>query len=192
MTSTGLHPAYPIGTERLLLRPVTAADVDDLHAYKQLPDAVRYVPYPPQTRAQVAERIGSGGYPASMDAAPAHLCLAVERRDEPGVIGDVVLMWHSAEQRSGEIGYIFHPRVAGQGYATEAARALLRLGFDDLGLHRIVARLDARNTASARVAERLGMRREAHFLRDDWFKDEWTDTFVYALLEDEWRAASTG
>jgi RimJ/RimL family protein N-acetyltransferase len=182
----GLYPSYPIVTERLLLRPVRPADAEDLHAYKSLADAVRYVPYPPQTREQVAERIDTGGYPSSMDQAPGHVSLAVERRDTGRVIGDVVLMWHNAEQRAGEIGYIFHPDDSGHGFATESARELLRLGFEDLRLHRIVARMDARNTASARVAARLGMRQEAHHRADDWFKGEWTDTLIFAILEDEW------
>jgi len=108
---------------------------------------------------------------------------------ETGVlIGDVVLFWRSREHRQGEIGYIFHPDYHGNGYATEAAREMLRLGFDDLGLHRIVGRVDARNTASARVLERLGMRPEAHFLQNEMVKGEWTDEIVYAMLEHEWRA----
>jgi RimJ/RimL family protein N-acetyltransferase len=65
---------------------------------------------------------------------------------------------------------------------------VLRLGFEDLGLHRIFGRIDGRNTASARVLERLGMRREAHFIQNEIVKGEWTDEVVYALTEDEWPA----
>jgi RimJ/RimL family protein N-acetyltransferase len=104
------------------------------------------------------------------------------------LIGDVMLFWRSREHREGEIGYIFHPDHGGQGYATEAARAMLRLGFDEVGLHRIIGRIDARNTASARVLERLGMRREAHFRQNEMVKGEWTDEIVFAILEGEWRA----
>jgi RimJ/RimL family protein N-acetyltransferase len=66
---------------------------------------------------------------------------------------------------------------------------LLRLGFDELGLHRIVGRLDARNAASARLLQRLGMRSEAHLVENEYVKGEWTDEAVYALLASEWRAA---
>jgi RimJ/RimL family protein N-acetyltransferase len=104
------------------------------------------------------------------------------------VIGDVVLLRVSREHRTGEVGYIFHPDHAGHGYATEAARAMLGLGFEGFGMHRIIGRLDARNAASARVLERLGMRREAHFVRNEFIKGEWTDELVYALLETEWRS----
>ena len=108
------------------------------------------------------------------------------------MIGDLVLMWRSAEHRMGEIGYILHPDHQGQGFAAEAGEALLRLGFDGLGLHRVIGRCDARNRASARVLERLGMRREAHFVRNEIVKGEWTDELVYAMLEDEWRDRDQG
>ena len=78
----------------------------------------------------------------------------------------------------------------GQGYATEAARALLALAFESYGLHRVFGRLEARNVASARVLERIGMRREAHLVENEWIKGEWQSELVYALLAREWRELS--
>ncbi len=104
------------------------------------------------------------------------------------LVGDVVLMFHSEEHRAGEIGYVFGPQFHGHGYATEAVAALLDLAFRGLGLHRVVARIDARNDASAKLAERLGLRREAHFVSNEMFKGEWTDEVVYAMLADDWRS----
>ena len=80
------------------------------------------------------------------------------------------------------------PNHHGHGYGTEGARLMLRLGFEVLGLHRIIGRCDARNTASARVMERLGMRREAHLIENEWVNGEWTDELLYAMLDHEWRA----
>jgi RimJ/RimL family protein N-acetyltransferase len=80
-----------------------------------------------------------------------------------------------------------HPDHQGHGYATEATGLVLRLGFEELGLHRIVGRLDARNVASAGVLERLGMRREAHLRENEFVKGEWVDELVYAMLASEWR-----
>ena len=184
----GLHPDYPIVTERLLLRPITAADITALHAYQSLPDNVRYVPYEARSVEAVTELIESGRLTSAIDEPPGAISLGVELRESGVVVADVVLMWHSAEHRAGEVGYISNPAYAGNGYVTEAVRELLRLGFDGLGLHRIVARLDARNEPSAAVARRLGMRQEAHLRENEWFKGEWTDELVYAILEDEWRA----
>jgi RimJ/RimL family protein N-acetyltransferase len=103
------------------------------------------------------------------------------------VIGEISLRVERPEHRQGEIGFVFHPDFHGHGFATEAAAELLRIGFDIEKLHRIIATCDARNAASARVMERLGMRREAHFVHNEIFKGEWGDEFVYAIIEDEWR-----
>jgi RimJ/RimL family protein N-acetyltransferase len=102
------------------------------------------------------------------------------------VVGDVGLCWSSEVHRQAEIGYSFHPDHRGHGYATEAAAALVALAFTDLGVHRVAGRLDARNTASARLLERLGMRREAHLVENEWVKGEWSDEVVYAVLDTEW------
>jgi RimJ/RimL family protein N-acetyltransferase len=73
-----------------------------------------------------------------------------------------MLAWHSRQHAAGEIGYVLHPDHGGQGLASEAVRALLEIAFVTIGLHRVSARIDARNLRSLRLAERLGMRREAH------------------------------
>jgi len=104
------------------------------------------------------------------------------------IIGDVSLWLRSIEHRTGEVGWILHPDFSGHGYATESVHALLHLAFDRLGLHRVVARVDARNDASLRLAARLGMRQEAHLVANEWFKGEWTDEIDFGLLGGEWDA----
>ena len=100
------------------------------------------------------------------------------------------LIWRSVADQQAEVGYIIHPEAQGQGVATEAARALLAFGFEDVGLHRIYARCDARNAASARVMQRLGMREEAHLREHAHFKGRWDEELIYAILDREWLAAS--
>ena len=63
---------------------------------------------------------------------------------------------------------------------------MLRIGFEEVGFHRIVGRLDARNAASAAVLERVGMRREAHLRENEFIKGEWADELIYAMLASEW------
>jgi aminoglycoside 6'-N-acetyltransferase len=104
------------------------------------------------------------------------------------VIGDLLVRAGQLGDRQAEIGWAFNPEYHGRGFATEAARELLVLAFAELSMHRVFAQLDPRNTASAKLCERLGMRREAHFHQDIWFKGEWGDTAIYALLASEWRA----
>jgi RimJ/RimL family protein N-acetyltransferase len=182
---------YPLRTARLWLRPFTGDDLDAVHDLQSRPDVTRYLRYDVRDRDQalvaLRERIQAGR--ADHHGDRLILALAVVLPETRTVIGDVALFWLSREHRQGEIGYVIHPEHAGRGYATEAARVMLGLGFDTFKLHRIVGRLDARNTASARVLEHLGLRREAHFRQNEFLKGEWTDELVYAILSEEWRSA---
>ncbi|MFG3014091.1 GNAT family N-acetyltransferase [Streptomyces cinerochromogenes] len=175
-----------ITTERLVLRLFTPGDVEDRYAYQSLPEVARYLYRPPLTREACAEsiaaRAGGTGWKADGDG----LLLAVCRAEEPGVMGEVVLTLTNALARQAEIGWVFHPRYAGHGYATEAAGALMSLAFGRLDVHRVFARLDALNTASAAVCERIGMRREAHLVENDLDGDRWGSEYVYAMLAREW------
>lgn len=185
-----LAPDYPISTRRLSLQPVTAADAEAMLAYRGRGDVCRYLPFPPMTREVLLARLAADLSRTEITGEGQALTLGVRRRDSGALVGDVMLFLHSIEHAAGELGYVFAPEVAGLGFATESCRALLRLGFDDLGLHRISARLDARNDRSARLAERLAMRREAHLVEDEMFKGEWSDTVVYGLLDREWRTGA--
>jgi RimJ/RimL family protein N-acetyltransferase len=181
-------PEYPIETARLRLRPFTRGDVDAVFAYRQREDVARYLFDEPMTRESCAEavqtRVGQIGYEKDGDK----IFLAVERIDDLAMLGEVSLILRSVEARQAELGYIFNPDFHGFGYATEASQGLLRLGFEGAGMHRIYARCDGRNIASAKVMERLGMRREAHFREHALFKGAWDEELIYAILEDEWRA----
>jgi len=184
-------PDFPIPTARLLLRPFTTDDLDDVYEYMADAEVVRYLYWEVRDRAGVAEAL-AGKVGSGLEGDGSHLTLAVVLPGEGGtagkVIGEALLKYISVANRQGEVGYVLNPAYHGHGYATEAAAAILRLGFEHVGLHRIDAHLDARNTASAQVLERLGMRREAHFVENEIFKGEWGDEFVYAILENEWQA----
>jgi RimJ/RimL family protein N-acetyltransferase len=183
-----LAPAYPILTKRLLLRPLTPDDADALHAYQSREDVCRYIPYFPRSREELAARLADAEKTrATLDAEGQALNLAVVLRGAGEVVGDVMLFWHSAAHRSGEIGYVLHPAHHGNGYVLEACGALLALAFDGLGLHRVVGRVDARNEPSVRVLRRLGMRQEAVLVENEWFKGEWSTEIAFAILDREWR-----
>jgi RimJ/RimL family protein N-acetyltransferase len=176
----------PFSTARLVLRTFTPDDLDDVWAYQRQPEVARFMSWAArdreQSRRSVEQMVREDGLRAEGDC----LALAVVRRDTGRVVGHVELVWRSREHRQGEVGYVLDPRHQGHGYATEAAAAMLRYGFEEFGLHRIVARCASRNTASARLAERLGMRREAHLRECAFNKGEWRDEYVYAILRAEW------
>jgi len=184
-------PDLPIETERLLLRPFTRGDVDAVFAYRQREDVARHLFDEPMSREAATEvvqiRVGQTELIAEGDK----IVLAAELKEKHTVIGEVSLILRSEASRQGEIGYIFHPDFHGRGYATEAGRKLLEMGFSGAGLHRIYARCAAANQPSWRVMERLGMRREAHFREHAFVKGGWDEEFVYAVLESEWRSVPT-
>ena len=182
-----LRPAYPIATERLYLRPFLPSDLDAIVAIHGDPEVVRYLYFGVRGRDELRGVLTEKARRIVLVKEGDTLNLAAVLRDGGELVGDVTLFWRSEEHRQGEVGYILHPAHGGRGYATEATRALLKIGFEDLGLHRIFGRLDARNTASARVLERVGMRREAHFVENEQVKGTWTDELLYAMLAREWR-----
>lgn len=183
-----LRPRYPILGERVLLRPLTRKDTGALLAYRSREDVCRYVPFSPMTRADITERLMGPWAGTELTGEGQSLMLGAEIRRTGELAGDVILFWHSQEHAGGEIGYVFDPSFGGRGYATEAAALMLRLGFEELGLHRIIARLDERNEGSARLARRLGMRQEARLVENEYFKGEWSNELDFAMLASEWHA----
>jgi aminoglycoside 6'-N-acetyltransferase len=179
----------PLRTDRLLLRTMTPADLDDVLDYQGRDDVSEFLLHPARTREQVAEAI---------TLYTAHTRLEqdgdwIEPADELDgrVVGHMYLHLHSVENLGAEIGWTLHPDAQGRGYATEAATLLLDLAFDRLGMHRVRAELDPRNDASIALCRRLGMREEARFVRDlrePRAPGGWADTGVWAILDDEWAA----
>jgi RimJ/RimL family protein N-acetyltransferase len=184
-----LRPSYPIQLERVRLRPFVQSDFDAVHDMQTRPEVVRYLMWDVMDREAVQAFLERRLRQSAIDGDDAALVLAAVIPPSDRMIGEFMLRLSSARHRQGEIGWSLHPDAQGHGYATEAARELLRLGFEDLGLHRIVADADPRNAGSVRIMERLGMRHEALY-RDAFFlKGEWVDETHYAILEDEWRAS---
>ena len=111
---------------------------------------------------------------------------AAEVKADGVLAGDCGLQVIKSTPRIGEIGYTFARAYQGMGLATEAVRAVFDFAFDTLHLHRMIATMDCRNARSVALAERLGMRREGHFIQNAWSKGEWCDEYQYAILREEW------
>ncbi|MEP6842875.1 MAG: GNAT family protein [Pseudolysinimonas sp.] len=176
----------PIRTERLALRLMTVADVDDVHAYQGREDVCLYLLHEPRTRDEIERHVAKCAAATTLAADGDWIEPAIEL--DGRVIGHMYVNLSSVEHLGGEIGWTLHPDFFGQGYATEASRAILDLAFGELGLHRMHAELDPRNDASIALCHRLGMREEAHFVKDMLVKGVWDDTGVYAVLAEEWAA----
>ncbi|RZI87838.1 MAG: N-acetyltransferase [Microbacterium sp.] len=178
---------WPVQTARLTLRPTVAADFPAIWEIRRREDVSLWMTDLSADFDAFAAKL----------AEPARLAVTLTVLLDGTVIGDVMLrpedpyaQGEVAEQAKGagaEIGWCIDPAYGGQGYATEAAAELVRIAFEDLGMHRLVALCFADNEPSWRLMERLGMRREAHGVKDSLHRDRgWVDGLTYALLAEEW------
>ncbi len=182
-----MSPDWPLETSRLALRPFVEGDFEAMHLLRSDEDVVRYLYEGTRTRDETRDLLTRKIEAHAWTQEGDWLTVAVVERASGLTVGDMSLRWVSERDRTAEVGFIFDPRYQGRGFATEAARALVDWAFTVAGMHRVIGRTEARNTASARVLEKLGMRLEAHFVDNEWVKDEWQSEFVYAVLDREWQ-----
>jgi len=179
----------PIETDRLLLRSYRHNDLDALADLLSIPEVMRYLFEEPLSHNEAEATLHRRILMQAIEREGDRLALVVTPRKSGTMIGTVNLTLRHEEHQQGEVGYVFHPDHHGKGYATEATQALLELGFRSGMFHRIYGRCDARNIQSMKLMERLGMRREAHFTENEWFKGEWRSEYHYAILRREWEVA---
>ncbi|AMT92432.1 acetyltransferase [Brevibacterium linens] len=181
----------PLTTDRLRLRTYRESDAEEQLRIFSREDVAQFLLEDPWTtevaRTKVSERIPRTGLETESRA----LALVVETADGlediegSRVIGDIAIWLDNDSDEKAEVGWILDPAASGHGFATEAAIAVLNVAFDHYGLHRVFAQMDARNTTSANLAKRIGMRQEAHLRKDLWSKGEWTDTLVFGMLSSD-------
>lgn len=176
-------------TERLALRPIVEADFEAMTVYRGDPEVCRFLPFTPQTVDDIRQRMGHMLGSTSLDGENGGVPVGIFRRDDDALIGDLVLFHLDRTNGNVEIGWVIRPDASGRGYATEAVRALIDAAFRLFGVRRVVARIDAENHASARLAERVGMRLEARLVENEWYNGRWGDELDYAILSREWPVA---
>ncbi len=175
----------PLETERLILRDFAESDWPAVHCYASDTEVVRFEPWGPNdeeaTRAFIQRNLDQ------QRSNPRYgFDLAVTLKGDGQLIGACGINISNPESRQAWIGYVYNRNYWGRGYATEAASAIIAFGFKQLGLHRIFAACDPDNLASARVLEKIGMRKEGCRREDKWLRGKWRDTYLYAILEQEW------
>lgn len=165
-------------TERLTIRPFESNDLHDVFSIYNNDDTCKYLLHDKWTHENMQEKFNKKlENNALTKETPLNLAIVSGTK----VIGDLSV-WYTEMKDTVEIGYSFSKEFSGKGYATEAVSGLVKKLFAEFNVHRIQANLDARNEASQKLCERVGMRKEAHFIRDFWNKGEWTDSIVYGML----------
>lgn len=177
-------------TDRLTLRPMTLDDAGAIYSYRSIPEVNTYTYTPVWTSMEKAIAHVEKHVPMVTNSSSGFGNWMVVRNDTGDVIGDVFLNRDAEMRGATEIGYMFHPDHAGHGFATEAVRSVLRIGFEKWGEHRIYARVDEENIASVKVCQKLGMRQEARLIENDMRDDVWSNELIFAMLDREWAALS--
>lgn len=175
-------------TERLVLREFAEDDWPAFHAVESLPEVARYQSFEPRTEADSRAYI-QRAIAGAAEEPRATYDLAVVLAAECRLIGRCGLGLASPAFEA-MLWYTLHPAHWGQGYTTEAARAVVDFGFRQLGLHRVWADCDPANPGSWRVLEKLGLRREGHLRENVWMDGAWTDSYIYGVLDREWPDAA--
>jgi RimJ/RimL family protein N-acetyltransferase len=170
---------------RLLLRRLEAADLPFLCDYRSRPEVARYQDWETFTRAD-GERFLEAQARSCPGAPGAWFQLALVLSASGTLVGDCGLHCRADNPQQTEVGITLAPEHQGKGYAAEALACVLDYLFFTLKMHRVTAVTDAANAPAASLLERVGMRREGHFLQNVWFKGAWGDEFLYAVLRGEW------
>jgi RimJ/RimL family protein N-acetyltransferase len=174
-----------IESERIILRRFIDSDLPSFLSYRNDPDVARYQSWETTSLAEAEEFIQvQKGIQPGVPGQWFQFAIALKPTGE--LIGDCALKVSEHYSQQGEMGYTLAREHQGKGYASEAIRSLLDYAFLDLNLHRVVAITDCENAASVALLERIGLRREGHFIENTWFKGKWGDEYLYAILKDEW------
>ena len=190
MTSDGECNPMKLVTDRLELREFVEADWAAVLAYQRDARYLRYYPWTDRTPDDVRNFVGMF-LDWQREQPRRRFQLAIMLKEGGALIGNCGLRRKIDNDWEADLGYELDPAYWGRGYATEAARAMVDLGFRELALDRISSWCIADNTASARVLERLGFRQEGRLRRNEFFKGRWWDTLLYALLREEWKLWQT-
>jgi Acetyltransferases, including N-acetylases of ribosomal proteins len=177
-------------TQRLILRPFTQEDHKSVHQYASVPDNVKYMVWGPNDEDATKKFLCECEEKWAAQPILAYE-FAIVLKSEAKVIGGCGI-YRNNNVGEAMLGWILHRDFWMQGYMPEAAKALLQYGFDKLKLHRIYAICNTENYGSYRVMEKIGMRREAHFIKNRFGRVcdtmQWYDEYHYAILEEEWRS----
>ena len=175
------RPMEPFfATPRLIARRFTSLDLDAFVAMRADPEVARF-----QSWESFTEQDGRAfleSIAPHNPGEPGWFQFALERKEDHAFVGDCWLRTSEADNRLAQVGYTIARPYWSQGYATEAVRGLVEYAFANFPIHRIIASVDPRHTASVRVLEKAGFVREAHFRKSEWFKGAWADDAIYAVL----------
>lgn len=171
-------------TERLIIRPIKIKDSPSVFNYRSDQETNKYQGWIPKTLEDVNAFISKN--PTEFNQPESWFQLVIIEKQSNRIIGDFGVHFLGEENLQSEIGCTLNKDYHGKGYATEAAKSIINFLFTNLNKHRITASIDPENKNSIQLVERLGFRKEAHFIQSLLLDGKWVDDIVYAVLKSEW------
>jgi [ribosomal protein S5]-alanine N-acetyltransferase len=185
MLTINFHPFQNIETERLLLRRLDVNDADEVLALRGNPEIMKYIPRPlAKSKEDALEHINMI---EDKIVSNTGINWGITIKGNPKIIGIIGHYKISPENHRAEIGYMSFPETNGKGYMSEAIKAVVEYGFEQMNLHSIEAIIDPGNAASERVLQKNGFVKEAHILENELWDGRFLDTVIYSLLKRNWK-----
>ncbi|MFY7843589.1 GNAT family N-acetyltransferase [Chryseobacterium gambrini] len=171
-------------TERLLIRDLTLDDKQAVFNYRSDAEANKFQSWIPETLEDVEQFIERNN--KEFNQPESWYQVLITEKDSKAVIGDIGIHFFGAENLQAELGITLNKDFQGRGFASEALKGVINFLLGDLKKHRIMASVDPENIDSLKLMERIGFRKEGHFVKSLFWKNNWTDDVIYALLREEW------
>ena len=173
-----------IETERLLIRPIQLNDKINVFEYRSDIETNKYQDWIPKTIDDVEFFIN--GIAKQINIPETWFQFVLIEKKGQKIIGDLGVHFWDKQNKQVEIGCTLNKNFHYVGYATEAVKRIIDFLFIELKKHRIMTSIDPRNKNSIRLVERIGFRKEAHFVESLLVNETWTDDLIYALIEKDW------
>lgn len=170
---------------RIRLRPIAAEDAQAVFAYRSDAETNKYQGWIPKSLEEVDVFIQKN--PDTFNQPESWFQLVIMDTALHQIVGDIGVHFFGEEHLQVELGCTLHKDFQGKGYATEALRTLISYLFNELNKHRITTSIDPENHNSIQLVERIGFRKEAHFVKSLFLNGSWVDDIVYSLLQEEWK-----
>lgn len=175
-------------TERLIIKPITIGDKDEIFEYRRDKETNKYQGWVPETIEDVEEFIGNTS--KQINVPETWFQLVIVDKETQKIVGDLGIHFIDPENEQAEIGCTLNKNYQNKGFATESVRKVIDYLFKELNKHRIIASIDPENKNSIRLVERIGFRKEAHFVESLFINGKWVDDLIYALIEKDWDKTS--
>lgn len=174
-----------IETNRLILRPISLDDKNEVFEYRSDTETNKYQGWIPTTINDVEIFIGKTS--SQINEPDTWFQFVIVEKESRKIVGDLGIHFFDLENKQVEIGCTLNKDFQNKGYATESVKSMIDFLFKDLDKHRIITSIDPKNKSSIQLVERIGFRKEGHFIESLLINGKWLDDLIYALIDKDWK-----